>query len=63
VGHRVIIIESITPALQNEEVREHFTNAQCAKVDQILAAGESACTDEQFRYLQRRLAKAFCQDD
>lgn len=63
MSHRVIIIDSITPALQSEEVRENFTTNQCAKVDQILAAGEPACSDEQFRYLQRRLAQAFCSDD
>lgn len=63
MSHRVIIIDAITPALQNAEVREHFTPAQITKVDQIIAAGESACSDEQFRFLQRRLAAAFCSED
>lgn len=57
--HQIVIIESIAPALQNSEVRDHFTTAQCAKVDQILS-GTQPCSDDDFRYLQRRLAQAYC---
>ena len=62
MSHQIIIIESITPALQNSEVREHFTTEQCAKVDQIIA-GPKPCSDEDFRYLQRRLAQVYCSGD
>jgi hypothetical protein len=63
MSHRIPIFEGLSAPLQNQEVREHFTPAQCTKVDQILAAGEPACSDHEFRYLQRRLAQAFCQED
>lgn len=63
MSHRIPIFESIVAPLQEPEVRDHLTPAQCTKVDQIVAAGEPACSDENFRYLQRRLAKVFCQDD
>jgi hypothetical protein len=63
VSHRTVIFGRVAEAAQDDDVREHFTTNQCTKVDQIVNAGEGACTDEQFRYLQRRLAQAFCQDD
>jgi hypothetical protein len=44
------------------EVRDEFTNAQCAKVDQILN-GPQPCGDEDFRYLMRRLTRAYCAED
>lgn len=62
MSHITVIIGSLTSALQDEEVREHFTPAQCVKVDQILN-GPQPCSDHDFRYLIRRLEKAFCQDD
>jgi hypothetical protein len=62
VSHRVIIIDALVSALQNEEVRDSFTTAQCVKVDQILN-GTRPCSDEDFRYLVRRLSRAYCQDD
>jgi hypothetical protein len=62
VSHQVIIINAITPALQDEEVRETFTTGQCAKVDQILN-GSQPCGDEDFRYLMRRLTRAYCSED
>lgn len=63
MSHRTVIFERATETLQNSEVREHLTAGQCTKVDQIIAAGEPACSDEQFRYLQRRESQVFCQDD
>jgi hypothetical protein len=57
-----VIIDAIKPALQDPEVRDTFTPAQCVKVDQILN-GPQPCSDEDFRYLQRRLAQAFCAGD
>lgn len=62
MSHRVIIIDSLTTVLQNAEVREEFTPAQCTKIDQILA-GPQPCGDEDFRYLVRRLTQAYCQED
>lgn len=62
MSHRVIIIDSLRAALEDEEVREHLTTPQITKVDQILA-GSQPCTDEDFRYLQRRIAQAYCQGD
>jgi hypothetical protein len=62
VSHITVIIGSLTPALQDEEVREHFTPSQCVRVDQILN-GPQPCSDEDFRYLMRRLTRAYCQDD
>ena len=62
MSHRVIIIDAIAPALQDAEVRDTFTTEQCVKVDQILN-GQKPCSDEDFRYLLRRLGRAYCQDD
>jgi hypothetical protein len=57
-----VIIDANIPALQNADVREHWTTDQCAKVDAICARAPN-WTDEQYRYVQRRLAQAFCQED
>jgi hypothetical protein len=62
MSHRVIIIDSLTAALQDPEVRDTFTPAQCVKVDQILN-GPQPCSDEDFRYLMRRLSRAYCAED
>lgn len=62
MAHRVIIIDSLRAALQDPEVRDTFTTAQCVKVDQILN-GPQPCGDEDFRYLTRRLTRAYCSDD
>ncbi len=56
------IINAVDPALGDPEVRECWTADQCTKVDAIRACGDS-WTDEQFRYIQRRLAQAFCTGD
>lgn len=60
--NREIIIDAIAPVLDAPEVREHWTSGQCTAVDQIKACGQN-WTDEQFRYIQRRLAQAFCTGD
>jgi hypothetical protein len=62
MAHKVIIIDSISNALQDSEVRDTFTPAQCVKVDQILN-GPQPCSDEDFRYLVRRLTRAYCAED
>jgi hypothetical protein len=63
VSHnREIIIDAISPALRDPEVREHFTPQQATKTDQILN-GTQPCSDHDFRYLIRRLERAYCQDD
>lgn len=59
--HIGIIVDSYRAMLTSSEVRDHLTPGQCTKVDQILA--ESEWSDEQFRYLQRRVAQAHCQGD
>lgn len=59
--NREIIIQSIAPILSAPEVREHWSTDQCTKVDAIRACG--SWTDEQFRYVQRRLAQAYCTGD
>jgi hypothetical protein len=61
VSHQVIIINSFRAMLDDPEVRDHLTPAQCTKVDQILAC--PTWTDEQFRYLSRRVAQAYCSED
>ncbi len=51
-------------ALTSTEVQEELTIAQrdkCLCIINGCAAGEE--TDEQFRYLTRVLAKAFCEED
>ena len=63
MSHRIVIFENTATTLQTPDVSDELTSAQITKVDQIIAAGEPACSDEDFRYLQRRLARAFCQDD
>jgi hypothetical protein len=62
MSHQNIIINSMRTALEDEEVREHMTTAQTTKVDQILA-GPQPCSDDDFRYLQRRLARIYCNED
>lgn len=57
-----VIINVIGPLLDAPEVRENWTADQCTKVDQIKACSPD-WTDEQFRYIQRRLAQAFCTGD
>jgi len=47
--------------LDDPEVRDHLTPGQCTKVDQILAC--ATWTDEQFRYLSRRVTQAYCNED
>lgn len=61
MSHRIIINSAVRAALQDPDVRVKLTPAQCARVDQILAAAEPC--DEDFRYLTRRLNQAYCQDD
>jgi hypothetical protein len=60
--HRVVISSKVAEALSDQEVRQEFTTAQCTKIDQILS-GAQPCADQDFRYLLRRLAQAYCQDD
>ena len=62
MSHREIIIDAITPALNDAEVRDTFTPSQSTKVDQILN-GPQPCCDEDFRYLIRRLTRAYCAED
>lgn len=60
--HRVVISGKVAEMLSDPEVREQLTPAQCTKVDQILNSPQP-CGDEDFRYLMRRLTRAYCQDD
>jgi hypothetical protein len=61
MSHRVIIINSIKAVFQEPDVRSELTTQQLAKVDQICAQTEPC--DEDFRYLMRRLNKAYCEED
>jgi hypothetical protein len=59
--HIGIIVDSFRAMLMSAEVRDHLTPGQCTKVDQILQC--PTWTDEQFRYLARRVTGAYCQED
>lgn len=61
MSHRTIIFDALKVAFQNPEVRAQFSTTQLARVDSICAQSEPC--DEDFRYLQRLLARAYCQDD
>jgi hypothetical protein len=61
MSHRVIIINSMKAVFQEPEVRSELTTQQLAKVDSICAQPEPC--DEDFRYLARRLAQAYCEED
>lgn len=57
-----VIIDAIVPILSNTEVRDNWTAEQCTRVDAIRACAPN-WSDEQFRYVLRRLAQAACQGD
>lgn len=61
MSHRIIISNRIREVFQDPEVRSELTSKQLAKVDQICAQTEPC--DEDFRYLTRRLNKAYCAED
>lgn len=61
MSHRVIIFSAVRTAFEDPAVRSELTTTQLAKVDQICAQSEPC--DEDFRYLTRRLNKAFCEED
>ena len=60
-NRRHIIIESIKPAFEDSEVRDALTATQRIRVDEILASADPS--DEDFRYLLRRMSQAYCADD
>lgn len=62
MSHITIIIDAIAPVLDKPEIREHWTADQCTRVDAIKACAPN-WTDDQFRYIQRRIAQAFCTGD
>jgi hypothetical protein len=59
--HIGVIVDSFRAMLTSDEVRDHLTPGQCTNVDQILAC--PTWTDEQFRYLSRRVQQAYCDGD
>lgn len=61
MSHRVIIFSAVKAAFEDPEVRSELTTTQIAKVDQICAQAEPC--DEDFRYLSRRLTRAYCEED
>lgn len=61
MSHKIIISSAIKALFQDPEVRSELTTAQLAKVDQICAQDEPC--DEDFRYLSRRLTRAYCEED
>lgn len=62
MSHRVVISSAVAQIINEPEVRELLTPAQCTKVDQILN-GPQPCCDEDFRYLQRRISNVYCEGD
>lgn len=61
MSHRTVILRAVKAAFQESEVRAELTTAQIARVDNICAQDEPC--DEDFRYLTRRLNKAYCEED
>lgn len=61
MAHKIIIYSAIKAAFQDPEVRSELTTAQLAKVDSICSQAEPC--DEDFRYLMRRLTRAYCEED
>jgi hypothetical protein len=61
MSHRTVILRAVKAAFQDSEVRSELTTNQLAKVDQICSQTEPC--DEDFRYLTRRLNKAYCEED
>lgn len=60
-NRRHIIIDGLRPTFEDPEVREVFTVRQKERIDKICASHDP--TDEDFRYLSRRLTQAYCNDD
>lgn len=61
MSHRTVITSSLRTLFSDPEIQSEMTVAQCERVNQILQADEPS--DDDFRYLTRRLNKAYCQDD
>lgn len=61
MAHRIIISNAVKAAFQDPEVRSELTESQLERVDSICAQDEPC--DEDFRYLTRRLNKAYCVED
>ena len=61
MSHRVIIFGNAKVSLQNSEVRAQLTTPQLNRVDEILQSTEPS--DEDFRYLQRRLNQVYCSEE
>ncbi len=61
MSHKVIIINNVTAAFSDAEVRAEMTPAQCTEVDAILQCEEP--TPQQFRELTHRLNRLYAQDD
>jgi hypothetical protein len=61
LSHQIIIRNAIRAVFQDSEVRAELTTNQLARVDSICAQDEPC--DEDFRYLTRRLNKAYCEED
>lgn len=61
MSHRVVIINKMRETFADPEIQSAMTVAQCERVNQILQADEPS--DDDFRYLTRRLNKTYCHDD
>jgi hypothetical protein len=61
LSHQIIIRNAIKAVFQDSEVRAELTPRQLANVDRICEQDEPC--DEDFRYLTRRLNKAYCEED
>lgn len=61
MSHRIPIINKMREMFADPEIQSEMTVAQCERVNQILQANEPS--DDDFRYLTRRLNKTYCHDD
>jgi len=61
MSHRVVIIDAVKTLFTEPEVREQLTNTQLARVDHVCT--HTDISDNDFRFLMRRLSQAYCADD
>ncbi len=61
MSHRIIISSAIKALFQEPEVRTKLTSTQLARADHICTHAD--ISDDDFRYLTRRLNQVFCKED
>lgn len=64
MSHRIIISSAMRTTLGDTDVRQKLTTNQCSKLDAIFCSCEPGTeTDDQFHFMSRMQAKAFCEED